>query len=929
MSGTGSGGVSYTSQDVWSDGTYNAFTDLTRFQGNWYLVFAASSGQSVPAIGQPGRIRVLESADFQSWTSVAVLSSSGDLRDPKITVTPSNQLMIISGDVSQIAPYVVQSAAWFSSNGTNWGNENPTGVADSWIWRTVWHDGVGYGIAYGPNNTDPTGGSEQTTWLLTTTNGLNYSAALQLSPTGQMADEAGLAFLPNGTAVMVTRRDWETTSSVGISTAASNYTNWTFTNANLQLESPNLLTLPDGRIVAAGRMYAQPNVAYTGLAWVDPTTGTLTPFLKFANTYGTDTGYPGLYWYNNQLMVSYYSTNPTGPGADIFVAQVTIPSSGPTSFWTAAGGDWSAAANWTNGAPNVVGAAAVIDAPISSPVTVVLDNAQTVGSLVLGSGAAGVGYTLSGSGSNTLTLSNSGNGVTITLNDGNHVIAAPVILADNLMVTGSGTLAFGIFGSITETNGSHRLTMNGAGGILILSGSDSYTGGTTVNQGVLTFLNKVSQPVSGTTTVAAGATLGLGVGPTSTYFGAADLDALFAGTMPAVSNDPNSNVGIDTTAGSFTYASNISGAKGLVKLGPNSLILTGVNTYSGGTTVNGGTLQASGAGTFGATSGPLTVNAGLFDLCGMSRGVGNLVGSGGTIGNNGSGTTILSVGNGNGTGGSYAGVIADHTTGSGTLALIKTGSGTITLSAASTFTGGTTINGGVLRLNAAGLTYDAGALSGTINVNPGATLDVGQDWNVSSDNTLDLDGGTLNFSVTDEGNFVNTVSGTNAAISGSAFRTGYFGNSIFAFSGTNTISANMTLANYHTGASTDTFTVLLPDPSDTLTVSGQIRDLPGSIGMPLIKGGNGTLVLTGSNTYMGGTDVTDGTLCATNPNALPEGSSLTVGAGAALLFSSPAAALPTTNPWPDGQVAGSVPEPGTVGLIVAGLATAFALRRCK
>ena len=294
---------------------------------------------------------MLESANGQNWTPVAILSDAGgDLRDPKITVTPSNQLMIISGDVTQTAPYVVQSVAWFSSNGTNWGNENPTGVSDTWIWRTVWHDGVGYGIGYGPNNTDPTGGSEQTTWLSTTTNGLNYSAALQLSPTGQMADEAGLTFLPNGTGVMVTRRDAEATSSIGISTAASDYTKWTFTNGNLQLESPNLLTLPDGRIVAAGRMYAQynPDVAYTGLAWVDPTTGTLTPFLKFANTYGTDTGYPGLYWYNNQLMVSYYSSNPTGPGADIFVAQVTIP----VASWAAAvSGSWSTASNWGGAAP--------------------------------------------------------------------------------------------------------------------------------------------------------------------------------------------------------------------------------------------------------------------------------------------------------------------------------------------------------------------------------------------------------------------------------------------------------------------------------------------------------------------------------------------------------------------------------------------------
>ena len=73
-----------------------------------------------------------------------------------------------------------------------------------------------------------------------------------VNPTGQQADEAGLTFLPNGTAVMVIRRDWAGTLSVGVSTG--NYTNWTITSANIQVESPDLLTLPDGRIVCAGRM---------------------------------------------------------------------------------------------------------------------------------------------------------------------------------------------------------------------------------------------------------------------------------------------------------------------------------------------------------------------------------------------------------------------------------------------------------------------------------------------------------------------------------------------------------------------------------------------------------------------------------------------------------------------------------------------------
>jgi autotransporter-associated beta strand protein len=214
--------------------------------------------------------------------------------------------------------------------------------------------------------------------------------------------------------------------------------------------------------------------------------------------------------------------------------------------------------------------------------TITLNEPVTLGMLVLGSGTPGVGYTLSGSGSNTLTFNNSGSGATITVTDGSHVIDAPVVLADNLVVTNGGTnawtLSFGTASSITDNGGGYSLTMNGAGGTLILSGSNTYTGGTTVNSGVLTFLNRTAQPPSGMTTVAAGATLGLGVGPSANLYGSADLDALFARTISNVTSDPNSNVGIDTTAGNFTYSSNIPATTmGLTKLGPNTLTLTGAN----------------------------------------------------------------------------------------------------------------------------------------------------------------------------------------------------------------------------------------------------------------------------------------------------------------------------------------------------------------
>jgi len=369
---------------------------------------------------------------------------------------------------------------------------------------------------------------------------------------------------------------------------------------------------------------------------------------------------------NNNGDIVGSGVNPAGQVDAFLLTPISAPAG---VVWTSAvNGNWSDSSKWAGSVPNGVGAAAAFSAATTAPITVTLDVPVTLGSLQFGNtGSASTGYTLVGSGTNTLTFSNSGNGAMITVTDGTHAINTPVILADNLKVTSGGTnswtLSFGAASNITDNGGGYSLTMNGAGGSLILSGSNTYTGGTTVNAGALTFLNRAAQPAAGTTTVAAGATLGLGVGPTPPYFGSADLDALFAGTMSNVASDPNSNVGIDTTAGNFTYASNIPATTiGLTKLGANTLTLTGSNSYAGLTTISGGTLQLGDgtAGHDGSVAGNIVDNAALVYNLNSNR--------------------------------TYAGVI------NGFGSVTKTGPGTLTLTNLNTYAGATMINGGTLKL---------------------------------------------------------------------------------------------------------------------------------------------------------------------------------------------------------------------------------------
>jgi autotransporter-associated beta strand protein len=216
----------------------------------------------------------------------------------------------------------------------------------------------------------------------------------------------------------------------------------------------------------------------------------------------------------------------------------------------------------------------------------------------------------------------------------------------------------GIYAGVMFGTGS--LTKSGTGTVM-LTGANSYAGGTFVNGGVLGG-NAIS------------------------------LQGSIVNNAAVVFDQGTAGV----------YAGNMSGIGSLTKIGSDVLTLSGNNSYSGGTTVNAGTLRL-GSATALPTLGVLTVNGGTFDLNGFNLSVASLSGLGGTIA---LGNGFLTVAEAGST------TLAAALTGTGGLNV--TGTGTLNLTGVNTYTGPTTVSNGRLAVN--------GSITSNVTVGAGGNL---------------------------------------------------------------------------------------------------------------------------------------------------------------------------------------------------------------
>ena len=368
---------------------------------------------------------------------------------------------------------------------------------------------------------------------------------------------------------------------------------------------------------------------------------------------------------------------------------------------------------------------------------------------------------------------------------------------------------------------------------LILNGANTYTGATTVQAGTLQLGSSGSISNLSGLSLSGSGNLDLN-GVTQTFASATGL------VNTSITNSNTTTSTLTVSGGTTTFAGLIKDKINLVLEG-GALTLSGTNTYTGSTTVNAGTLiitNANGLGATGTGAGTTIASGATLDLQNVVIGAEAITINSGILATS-TGTSSLSGAISLGASDSIFSVAGTQLTLSGIVSgshgYTKDGSGILILSRANTYTGATTINGGVLSV--------------ATLANGGSPSGIGQSSSVAAN--LVINGGTLQFVGTTEQSTDRwfTIGANGATLDASGTGTlSWAGNGSstankIVFSST-TISPTLTL----TGSGLGVLTTILSNPAATVYKSS------------LIKSGTGTWTLNGSNTYTGDTNINAGIL---------------------------------------------------------------------
>lgn len=296
---------------------HNAFVDLCEFNGKFYCCYREAKNH----VSGDGTICILSLNNLGEILSTnRILINQTDLRDPKLSINPKGQLLLIAyarKNDQNNRTIDRENLSWLSTDGISWSSSKRFGDSGWWLWRLTWHKDQAFGFAYNKNQNaihlysgDPRRSFHQHQ---------PYALSLEKHQKGY-PNESDLLFIGKQAYALV-RRDADTFSAQ-LGHSSYPFKKWVWTDLGQYIGGPAMLKLDDNYALVTGRIIKNAKLV-TALLKMNLFTGALQELMILPSS--GDNSYPGLVIKNQTLWISYYSSHQDNKSC-IYMAKIDISS---------------------------------------------------------------------------------------------------------------------------------------------------------------------------------------------------------------------------------------------------------------------------------------------------------------------------------------------------------------------------------------------------------------------------------------------------------------------------------------------------------------------------------------------------------------------------------------------------------------------------
>jgi hypothetical protein len=286
---------------VCSLGLHNAFTDLCLFKGSLYCCFRQARNH----VSDDGIIWIFTlNLTGKVLAKMSLRMANYDLRDPKLSVSPEGNLMLIAyarGVNQGTAKLASKNMNWVSSDGLSWSSPKSFAKDNWWLWRIRWHNDQAYGFAYNraANSIDFYQGHPRRAFHK------QVSGALSLQKHQLAYPNESDLFFNDKQCFAIVRRDADSFSAqLGISQFP--FKTWKWLDLKFYLGGPVMAFLNDNVAIVAGRVQRK-NSLVTAVFTLNLSSGKVLQKLYLPSA--GDNSYPGMVIIDSTLYLSYYSSH--------------------------------------------------------------------------------------------------------------------------------------------------------------------------------------------------------------------------------------------------------------------------------------------------------------------------------------------------------------------------------------------------------------------------------------------------------------------------------------------------------------------------------------------------------------------------------------------------------------------------------------------